>query len=142
MNWGKGIVLGMSLFMAFIISMSVYMFNLPEDDYDHQYYEKGLNFDHDYARERQAVVDKAQPLITQVAGAISIEFKQPAIGAIRFANPLGKSKDVAFNINTGTGANTTIPASKLPAGKWAITIEWRSGAKNYLYQQQLFINGK
>ena len=142
MNWGKGIVLGMALFMAFIISMCVYMFNMPADDYDHQYYEKGLNFNGDYDRELQVVKDKAQPLITQSSTGIAIGFKQPAVGVIKFVNPLGKSKDLVFPLNTGAGNQISIPAKKLSPGRWGVNIEWSSSNKNYLYQQDVFINGE
>ncbi len=40
MNWGKGIITGMIIFMLFILSMCIYMFRMPADEYDHQYYEK------------------------------------------------------------------------------------------------------
>ncbi|MEO7215864.1 FixH family protein [Mucilaginibacter sp.] len=142
MNWGKGIVLGMSLFMAFIISMCVYMFNLPVDDYDHQYYEKGLNFNGDYNREQQVVRDNAQPLITQTAAGVAIEFKQPATGVIKLVNPLGKSKDLVCPLNTGADKHLSIPANKFTTGRWGVKIEWSSGKKHYLYQQNIFINGK
>jgi hypothetical protein len=142
MNWGKRLILGMILFMGFILAMCVYMFNLPEDDYDHQYYEKGLTFNRDYDRERLVITDKAQPVIRQGKGDVAIVFKQPAVGIIKFINPLGKNKDLAFPLNTGTAKNISIPVNKLGAGRWGVKIEWSSDAKNYLYQQDLFINGK
>ncbi|MES2062415.1 MAG: FixH family protein [Bacteroidota bacterium] len=142
MNWGKGLVIGMLLFIAFIVSMSCYMFSMPADDYDHQYYEKGLNFNKEYAKEQQVVTDKAQPVIKQFNGELSIEFKQPAIGTIRLINPLGKSKDLVFPLNTENEANASIPLNKLSTGRWAIRIDWNSGNKGYLYQQDLYINGK
>jgi hypothetical protein len=142
MNWGKGLVIGMGLFMAFIISMCVYMFNMPADDYDHQYYEKGLNFNRYYNREQQVVKDNSQPLIKQSTTSITIQFKQPAVGVIKFVNPLGKSKDLTFSLNTSTGNTISIPANKLAPGKWGVKIEWSSNTRDYLYQQDLFINGK
>jgi len=142
MNWGKGLVIVMLLFIGFIVSMSCYMFNMPADDYDHQYYEKGLNFNQDYAKEKQVVTDKAQPVVKQVNGEISIEFKQPAVGAIKLINPLGKSKDLIFPLNTNQQNSTAIPLKKLATGQWAIRIDWNSEGKEYLYQQDLYINGK
>jgi hypothetical protein len=142
MNWGKGLVIGMLLFIAFIVSMSCYMFSMPADDYDHQYYEKGLNFNKDYAKEKQVVTDKAQPVIKQFNGELSIEFKQPAVGTIRFINPLGKSRDLVFPLNTENETYTNIPLNKLSTGRWAIRIDWKSGNKGYLYQQDVYVNGK
>jgi hypothetical protein len=63
MNWGKATVLILIVFVLFIGGMSVYMFRSPKDDYDPQYYEDGINFDHDYNRETQVNKDHAQPAI-------------------------------------------------------------------------------
>jgi hypothetical protein len=142
MNWGKGLVIGMLLFITFIVSMSVYMFNMPVDDYDHQYYEKGLNFNKDYAKEEQVITDKAQPIIEQLNGEISIEFKQPAVGTIKFINPLGQNKDLIFPLNTGGGNNAIIQLGKLTAGRWNVRIDWSSINKGYLYQHNLYVHGK
>ena len=142
MNWGKGLVIVMLSFMSFIVAMSGYMFSMPADDYDHQYYEKGLNFNKDYAKEKQVVADKAQPLIRQVMGEISIEFKQPALGTITMINPLSKRKDIFFSLDTENGTRAVIPLNKLATGRWNIRIDWVSDNKSYLYQNDLYINGK
>ena len=142
MNWGKGLVIGMLLFIGFIVSMSFYMFSMPADDYDHQYYEKGLNFNKDYAKEKQVETDMAQPVIKQLNGELSVEFIQPAAGTIRLINPLGKSKDRMFLLNTNAGTRASIPLNKLSAGRWAIRIDWNSGNKGYLFQKDLYIHGK
>ena len=142
MNWGKGLVIVMLLFIGFIVSMSCYMFSMPADDYDHQYYEKGLNFNQDYAKEKQVATDDAQPVIKQVNGEISIEFKQPAVGEVKLITPLGKSKDLMFPLNTNGGTQARIPLNRLAPGRWSIRIDWKSGDKGYLYQQDLYIDGK
>lgn len=142
MNWGKGLVIVMLLFIGFIVSMSFYMFSMPADDYDHQYYEKGLNFNKDYAKEKQVVTDKAQPVIKQLNGELSVEFIHPATGTMRLINPLGKIKDLMFLLNTDTGTLAKIPLNKLTTGRWAIRIDWKSGNKGYLYQQDIYINGQ
>jgi nitrogen fixation protein FixH len=142
MNWGKGLVIVMLLFIGFIVSMSCYMFSRPADDYDHQYYEKGLNFNKDYAKEKQVETDMAQPVIKQYNGELSVEFIQPAIGTIKLINPLGKSKDLIFPLNTNTGTQASIPLNRLTTGRWNIRIDWKSGNKGYLYQQDLYVNGK
>ena len=142
MNWGKGLVIVMLLFIVFIVSMSYYMFSMPADDYDHQYYEKGLAFNADYAKEKQVVTDNAQPVISQLNGEISISFKQPAVGTIKLINPLGKSKDLVFPLNTNSSTRAAVPLNLLTTGRWAVKIDWSSGGKNYLNQQDIYINGK
>lgn len=46
MNWGTKLIIGMALFMAFIIGLAVFMLNSNADPLvDKDYYEKGLKYD-------------------------------------------------------------------------------------------------
>lgn len=137
MNWGKGIIIGMSLFMLFIIFMCVKMFRLPADEYDHHYYEKGLNFDKDYAKEKQVEIDKAQPLIIISGQKVNVTFSEPANGTARFVRPSSEALDHSFVINTGTGKSAGIPVAALAKGRWRIVLEWESGQKRYLYEKEV-----
>src|SRR5271165_5659973 len=93
MNWGKGIILGMVIFVLFIIGMSIKFFLLPVDDYDHQYYENGLNFDHDYNREKQVVTDHAAPSIKVDSQMFRLTFTRPVTGKIKFLRPSDTALD-------------------------------------------------
>ncbi|MFB2120298.1 FixH family protein [Parapedobacter sp. 2B3] len=46
MNWGKGLVLALSLFIVMIIAFGIYMVTQDTDSLVHEdYYERGLNYD-------------------------------------------------------------------------------------------------
>ncbi|MDR6942765.1 FixH family protein [Mucilaginibacter pocheonensis] len=137
MNWGKGIIIGMGLFMLFIIFMCVKMFLLPADDYDHHYYEKGLNFDKDYAKEKQVAADKAQPLIWVSGGVVNILFTEQASGTARFVRPSSEALDKTFAIHTQAEKSAILPVGSLAKGRWRIVLEWESGNKNYLYEKEV-----
>lgn len=136
MNWGKVIVITLAIFGLFIAGMSVYMFATPQDDYDHEYYEKGLNFDKDYAREENVVKDDAQPHIRIDNSALYISFKNTASGTIKFERPSDTHMDRIFAVNT---AYYIVPTAKLLPGEWQVVFEWKSGGHPYLYQQKIFI---
>ena len=127
----------MALFMLFIIGMCVYMFRMPADEYDHHYYEKGLNFDQDYNKERQVVTDKAKPMIRIMKDSIQIIFTEPANGKIRFIRPSSEALDKQFPLHTSVGKIALISASSLIKGRWQMVLEWKSGQKNYLYEQKV-----
>lgn len=139
MNWGKGIISGMILFMLFIISMCVYMFWLPADDYDHQYYEKGLSFNKDYNREVQVVKDHAEPSIAIKGQVMTITFTRPAVGTITWLRPSNQYQDRVFKINTHAGPSIDLPISAIEKGKWRLIVDWESDHKAYLYQKGIFI---
>lgn len=137
MNWGKGIILGMSLFMLFILLMCFKMFSLPADEYDHHYYEKGLNFDKDYAREKQVVMDHAQPVIRVSGSDIRLAFQQEAHGTARLVRPSSEALDKSFALNTDEKGLTALPLIQITKGRWHIVLEWVSGGKKYLYEKEV-----
>ncbi len=137
MNWGKGIVFGMAAFVIFIVGMCIYMVSSPTDSFDHEYYEKGLDFDHDYNREQQVVKDHAQPSILQVGDTkMEFTFAEPAKGTIKFMRPSSASSDKIYEINS---AKADIPLASLAAGEWQLVFEWTSNKKAYLYQKEIYI---
>ena len=131
--------MGMALFMLFIIFMCVKMFSLPADEYDHHYYEKGLNFDKDYAKERQVVTDTAQPMIRIFGRKVNIAFAEQAEGTVRFVRPSSEALDKIFNISTDSGKTTVLSVNTLAKGRWRIILEWESDDKNYLYEKEVYL---
>lgn len=140
MNWGKGIVIGMVAFVTFIVTLSCLMFKVPADEYDKQYYEKGLAFDHEYRLERQVTIDHAQPLITQAKGLIYIQFIAPSAGKVNFTSNVGKTNDRVFELRTDSSNMAIIASEKLLTGRYSVAINWASGNHNYLYKQDLYVN--
>ncbi|RKR83571.1 hypothetical protein BDD43_3781 [Mucilaginibacter gracilis] len=139
MNWGKGIVTGMLVFILFILSMCIYMFTTPQDEYDHQYYEKGLNFDQDYNKEMQVTKDKARPLVKINGNFCNIGFIEPAIGTVKFIRPSSQAMDKTIALNTQLGNSAQVSVKDLVSGKWKVILEWKSARKAYLYQQDVTI---
>jgi len=139
MNWGKGIITGMIVFMLFILSMCVYMFASPTDEYDHQYYEKGLNFNKDYDREQQVTKDHAQPSIQQIDSELVLRFTKPVKGKIAFVRPSNQKMDKSFKLETAEENIVEIPTTTLSTGQWQLVLEWETDHKSYLYQHEIYI---
>lgn len=140
MNWGTKIVLGLGLFMAFIITLVVFMIRSNSDDLvDTDYYEKGIEYDKDYVRKNQVVIDNADPVIT-VNGDLNIVFKNPVSGTIHFTHPSDQTKDRSMPINSGTENEITLPLDSFSKGHWKVILEWKSSGKSYLYDKSIIIN--
>lgn len=139
MNWGKWIVLVLAVFVLGIAAMSLRFFLSPNDDYDHQYYEKGLSFNHDYDREVQVNKDHAEPKVAIENSDIKFAFALPAIGRIKFMRPSDTALDKTFAINSGEGHEVSFPRKNFPAGAWQIEMEWVSNQKAYLYHKEVYI---
>ncbi|MBS1524428.1 MAG: FixH family protein [Bacteroidetes bacterium] len=137
MNWGKGLALGMGIFMLFIIAMGAYMFRQSPDDYDHQYYEKGLAYDSVYNQERQVLIDKVQPKITVGNNAVAVDFAAPAAGTVQFERLADPSLDREVAFSTDAGYKVNIDAGHFRKGRWDLTFSWQNAGKKYLYQQKI-----
>jgi hypothetical protein len=138
-NWGKGLIIGMSIFMLFIISLVVVIFNQKADDYDHSYYEKGLDFDNDYKREQQVVADGAKPTIKVNAGILSVGFKEQTKGKLHFQRPSDQKMDKEVLFNTDASGKSQLSLKQFTRGRWQLIMEWNDGDKQYLYQQEIFV---
>ncbi len=140
MNWGKGIIGGMIVFMLFIIAMVVYMFTIPVDDYDTKYYEKGLTYDRDYNRAEQVIKDKAQPTIEADSCCIEVSFPQTVLGQVKLTRPSSNLVDKVIPINNKNGQPVQILTTNMPKGKYQLTFEWTSNNKDYLYQKEVYLD--
>jgi hypothetical protein len=139
MNWGTKLVIGMGLFMSFIITLAVLMIRSESDDLvDVNYYEKGIEYDKDYDRKNQLIADMAEPEIS-VTDQLTIIFKSPAKGSIRFIHPSDKTKDNTLSIDTGSDNQVQIPLDEYRKGHWKVSIEWQSNEKSYLFEKNIII---
>ena len=139
MNWGKITVIILTVFVLFIGGISYVMFTSPPDDYDHQYYEDGLNFDHDYNREQQVTKDNAQPSIQIDTCCIKFTFPQVVKGKVRFVRPSSDARDMSYPLDNKAGGPVEIVTSNMKKGKWALIFEWESSHKAYLYHKEVYI---
>ena len=140
MNWGTKLVIGMALFMSFIITLAVLMIRSDSDDLvDANYYEKGIEYDKDYERKSQLIKDKAEPEIS-VNDHLKIIFKDPAEGNIRFIHSSDKTKDSTISFNSGTDRQVEFPLNNFRKGQWKVSLDWKSNGKSYLYDKNIIIN--
>jgi hypothetical protein len=139
MNWGKGIIAGMILFMLFILTLCTLMVMAPTDDYDHQYYEKGLTFNQYYNKEQQVIKDHAEPIVTVSGDFLKIKFSGPAAGTLQLQRPSNNSLDKVYNVDSGENTNVEISIKSITKGKWLLIFDWKSNNKAYLYQKSIFL---
>ncbi len=140
MNWGTKLIIAMALFMAFIAALSIKMIFSDKDDLvEKDYYEKGLNYDHDYLRKENTERDHAVPLIETGLEAIKITFAQPAVGTVKFAHASDRRFDKIFTVNSVAGTEVSVPLKNVGHGYWHLTLEWKSGEKMYMFEKAIVI---
>lgn len=136
MNWGKGIILGMIVFMGFIISLVVFMIRSSDDNYDKDYYEKGINYNLEFKEKQQVIEDSIIPQLNLSNQVLDIKFKQAEKGIIYLKRPSNGNLDRQLNF---VGKKVYIPLNKLKKGHWQIVINWYWHQKKYYYESKFFV---
>jgi len=140
MNWGTKIILGMASFMIFIVVLGIMMFNSKKDALvDTDYYEKGINYNQTYNSKEQTKNDHAKPEIILNQDMLLLTFKEKAAGTIKLMRTADKNLDKAIPFTSNVNKQVIIPSAGLQKGSWRLIIDWGSGSKKYLYEQEITI---
>ncbi|RZJ63932.1 MAG: hypothetical protein EOO47_27665 [Flavobacterium sp.] len=140
MNWGTKIVLGMAVFMLFIIGMVVYMFSVHGNDtlVDEDYYEKGINYNDEYNANQNVITDKAEPKITISDSQIIIQLKDSANYNLKLARPSTKRDQLADSGATVSDAHLIIiNHQNMHKGLWYLELKWTSNSKKYQLKKSI-----
>lgn len=128
--------------MLFIISMVVYMFKthgndaLVEDDY----YEKGINYDQEYAAKSNTLNDDAVPIIKISKSHVILQLKDAADYELTLMRPSEAKKDVNSKGKTiGDAHLVIVDATHLDKGLWSLKLKWRTNGKDYLFVKEITI---
>jgi hypothetical protein len=139
MNWGTKIIIGMSIFIVFILAMGAKMImsNQNDDLVDKDYYEKGLTYSEEYDKKVSAARDGVIPTIEGSEQGISVTFVSIAKYRIDCKYVSDSESDRVFKGQTGDNYTVDIPMEHLRRGAWRVKIEYVSNAKEYQFEQEI-----
>ena len=140
MNWGKRIMIGMGLFMGFILTMVVIMMRQKIDLVEEDYYKRELNYENQFnAQQNYASVN--EPIRFQTKKDSLLIYFPAAFRAddvsIVLQRPNDKDRDMTFNIKPLE--KITIPTTAFPKGVFTCTINGSVEGKPYEMSQQVNI---
>ncbi len=145
-NWGTGIVIGMVVYMGFIITLSTKMIGTKVDLVDKNYYELGI--EHEQHIERiKATQALSQPVdikvnfsTQQLELTFPNEFSNQEInGTIILFRPADKNKDIKQAIKLDEQLNQSISILDLSEGIWKVKLQWSSNGKAYYQEKDIVL---
>ncbi len=144
MNWGYRIVVAFVLFMAFIISMVVYVSSKGADLVAEDYYMQEVNYQ-DIINAKKNSIDLNQEVkIQQDAQKVVVFFPkdiaQNIEGTIHFYHPQHTDKDVVKPITLNEGRNQSINKKGLTKGNYLVKLLWKEGDKSYYIEKTCFVS--
>lgn len=143
-NWGTGIVIGLALFISFILYL---VFNMLTDSkFDHdlvteEYYKKELLFQDEIDAEKRgnALIENISDRRTEKGWLIefpeNLKFADIS-GNLHFYRPSKAKLDFEIPLNLESN-RIEISDKNLIPGRWNIYIHWNYQGESYLYKKEI-----
>ena len=143
-NWGTGIVIGMALFMSFIIYLVVRMttdVNLDHDLVTENYYQKEMELQQNINAQQNTAAMKKQITGNKVDNGYILEFPEgytpeKITGKVFLYRPSNKHLDFELPLQL-TDSKLLIPDNRLLGGRWNITIVWDYEGEEYRFEKKI-----
>lgn len=140
MNWGKGIVIGMSLFMTFILVLVISLMSHSVDLESEDYYQREINYQSEITALNKSNELKEKVVVTSMENHVSVvvpaELNCENI-EIEMKRPDNKDLDQIFNINNTK--SYLIDKAKLVKGHYNIEIRYQVKGTKYMQKQTIII---
>lgn len=141
-NWGTGLVIGMALFIGFIMFFVVQILADKEQDLVvEDYYEKAMMFQEEMDAEKNSnsLTTNIQGERTDAGWLLTFpEDIDPSkiTGNVFMYRPSNKALDFEIQINL-INSRLLIPDEKLIGGRWNTIVNWKYDGKDYLYKEKI-----
>lgn len=139
MNWGTKIVISLGTFIAFIVSLGVWMMLSNDEKVEKDYYERDLMYEKEIQAQRNAQNLSAEVALDITKNNLTFTFPketQNYTGEVSFMRPDDAKKDQAFEMKLEKNQTQVIDAEQLQKGLWKIQVKWQMDGK--LYQSKVF----
>jgi nitrogen fixation protein FixH len=144
MNWGKGILITIIIFIAGTVVMMVIAMNSPSDLVMKNYYEKGVRYQEqiDKINRTNMLPEKVNIEFTGSTVLIKIPstFEPEKInGEVLFYRPSDEKEDVRFPLSIDTSYIMIISTDKLEKGFWKVQLSWGTDEADYFNEASFTI---
>ena len=140
MNWGKGIVIGMSLFMAFILVLVISLMSHSVDLESEDYYQREINYQSEITAMNKSNELKEKVVVTSMESHVSVvvpaELNCENI-EIEMKRPDNKDLDQTFKVNNTK--SYLIDKTKLVKGHYNVEIRYQVEGTEYMQKQTIII---
>ena len=143
-NWGKGIVVGLSLFMGFILYLVITLSTNNKYSFDlvtEEYYAKEMAYQTEIDAEKNThnLTSKIMGERTAAGWMLSFpeELKSGMVkGTVTLYRPSNEKLDFELPLSLNE-SKMLIPANKMIDGRWNIIISFNQNGEEYLYKKSI-----
>jgi nitrogen fixation protein FixH len=145
--WPYGILAAFVLFFGGIVAVIFIAVTHHESLVSDNYYDQEIDYQKRIdgtvrAEESGASIAYNAATAQVVIGIPAAQRAQRCTGRIDFYRPSSSDLDCEFPLESNPAAPQTIDASKLAAGLWKVSANWRAGGEDYHLDQRIVIAEK
>jgi len=140
-HWGKGIALGLGIFLLLNAVAVIFIIQQDYDLVETDYYEKGLSYEQQIQKEKN-LVGTMQLTVSNSVLQVRFPIEQKGttpVGKIWFKHSQFAAKDFSIDLTVDSTGTQLIHTGKIEKGAWNIRIDWSAAGKDYSYKQKLFL---
>lgn len=141
MNWGKGILVTIILFVAFIMTLVV--ISVKQDDIHlvtENYYEKEIKYQEQIEREKSAAQLNREVLLFDAASkVILLDLPIGAKGELQLFRPSDARLDQLLPLEIKDSGKTSISLNQLKPGYWRVKLTWIEDGVEYYEESKITI---
>lgn len=140
MNWGKGIVIALALFMGFIIFLVVNLMMHKVDLESEDYYQREINYEQEITEMHNSnkLASKIELLSQEEFVVVKVPEKENFSKIdVRFLRPDNQKLDKSYHVE-GT-KSYLIPKTDLTKGIYTVEIRFQCNSKQCLQKDTLYI---
>jgi len=143
-NWGTGLVIGMVLFMGFILFFVIKISTDKKYDYDlvtEEYYKKEMVYQKEIDAQQNSNSFETSISGKKISEGWMLTFPKnidysKIEGTVFLYRPSNKQLDFQLPLKL-SNPNLLIPDQRLVAGRWNTIVQWRYEGKDYLYKNEI-----
>ncbi|CAL66411.1 FixH family protein [Christiangramia forsetii] len=144
-NWGTGIVIGMVLFISFIMYFVITMLSSSEFDHDlvvEDYYKAELHYQQEIDAEENALALKEHIQLERNGSELKLKFPEhmnisEIEGSVNFYRTSNKELDFSIPFKKMEELGFIVPETQLIKGRWNIKISWLQNDKEFLFKKEI-----
>lgn len=140
MNWGKGIIVALALFVGFILFLVITLMRQDVDLVSEDYYKQEIDYEARIQKEQNGLNSAAKIKIVDQKSFVIIQLPDNIALTnvlVNLKRPNDEKLDKSFKIE---GTKTfMLPKASLEKGKYDLSIEYTMDKKDCLLQQKIII---
>lgn len=144
-NWGTGILIGIIIFIAATVAMTLIFMNQDVNLVTDKYYEDSLKYQDEIDKKSRTNSLNEEVKINLVGKELSILFPDDFLdkyfsGEIYFYRPSNPGLDFKLPLRPGNDGSQVILTDKIEKGFWRLKLNWVMDGNGYYNERAITIN--